>query len=133
MRHLLPLLWEKSGGICALCDKALEPIAAKVHIDHIVPRAAGGTNEVDNLQAVHKSCNSRKGNRPMAEVVERIRTTPPAHRSRPRSGKTTVIFTLSSELLDRVEDFQFNNRYANRSAALKALIRTGLDLYRDEP
>lgn len=127
-RRLLPVLWEKSGGICALCDKPLEPSPAKVHIDHVIPRVLGGTDDVDNLQAVHKSCNSRKGHRPLAEAIVRIRTTPVGHGSGLRPGQTLVAFHMPPDLLRRVEDFQFGNRIPSRGAAIRWMIDKGLEL-----
>ena len=42
---------------CGICR---EPMGLDISIDHIVPRAKGGGDELENLQAVHRSCNSRK-------------------------------------------------------------------------
>lgn len=37
--------------------------ATDLTVDHIVPKAAGGTNDPDNLQVLCRGCNSRKHNR----------------------------------------------------------------------
>jgi len=48
----------KSAGRCGICGK---PLGNDVHIDHIVPVAAGGLTELGNLQATHAACNLSKG------------------------------------------------------------------------
>jgi 5-methylcytosine-specific restriction endonuclease McrA len=58
--------------VCAICHTyidieapAFSPLA--VEVDHIVPRARGGSlYELDNLQLTHSRCNRKKGAR-MAE------------------------------------------------------------------
>ena len=49
---------ERDGYRCVYCsaDLRTEPLA----VDHKVPVSAGGTNEVNNLQATCRSCNARK-------------------------------------------------------------------------
>ena len=49
---------ERDGYRCVYCsaDLRTEPLA----IDHKVPVSAGGTNDVDNLQATCRTCNARK-------------------------------------------------------------------------
>lgn len=58
----------RDGWICQLpdCGKPIDPQLRKPHpmalaIDHILPRAAGGTDEDHNLQAAHALCNLQKG------------------------------------------------------------------------
>ena len=34
------------------------------HVDHVVPKAMGGGDELDNLVAACASCNQRKGSKP---------------------------------------------------------------------
>lgn len=49
-------VWERDNGICGICG---EPVAfgPKMHADHIIPRALGGTDDQSNLRATHAKCN----------------------------------------------------------------------------
>lgn len=49
----------RAGGRCQLCHTAERPL----HVDHIVPRSKGGSNELSNLQALCDVCNQGKSNR----------------------------------------------------------------------
>lgn len=55
-----PLLVQMQKGLCGLCGRVL-PEDMSVEVDHIVRVRNGGTSAIDNLQAVHRSCNQRKG------------------------------------------------------------------------
>lgn len=44
---------QRDGYVCWLCG---QPGADTV--DHVIPRARGGTDDDDNLRAAHLSCNS---------------------------------------------------------------------------
>lgn len=48
------------GRICHICS---EPILLtdKIHFDHIIPLAKGGTHTQDNVAPSHSRCNLRKG------------------------------------------------------------------------
>lgn len=48
---------------CSLCGQPLSPYEEHLHIDHIHPRSKGGTNDLHNLQVVHKTCNLRKSDK----------------------------------------------------------------------
>jgi 5-methylcytosine-specific restriction endonuclease McrA len=52
-------LWLKQGGRCALTGVPLEGVVP--HLDHIVPRAKGGSNAPDNQQWTHPAANRAKG------------------------------------------------------------------------
>ncbi|MCA1971248.1 MAG: HNH endonuclease [Caenispirillum sp.] len=53
------------GGICAVCGGP-----GATHVDHIVPRADGGTDDFSNLQLLHHGCHSAKT---LRETNERMR------------------------------------------------------------
>lgn len=52
------ILLKKQGGRCALCYHML---GDDIHMDHILPLKLGGPNTDNNIQLLHKKCNSRKG------------------------------------------------------------------------
>ncbi|MDX2208533.1 MAG: HNH endonuclease signature motif containing protein [Gemmatimonadales bacterium] len=56
------VLWEKSGGVCALCGRALLPADAEP--DHRIPSSNDGTDELGNLYLAHRTCNRSRGNLP---------------------------------------------------------------------
>ena len=62
-RSHAPALYGIQGGYCAGCSTHFEP--RHMEVDHIVARAKGGTDHIDNLQLLCGSCNRIKGNRGM--------------------------------------------------------------------
>ena len=46
----------RQGGRCTMCDTKLW----KFHVDHIKPLCEGGTNDLDNLQALCRECHESK-------------------------------------------------------------------------
>jgi 5-methylcytosine-specific restriction endonuclease McrA len=49
-----------TATVCHLCGQpftADDPAVA----DHVVPRGVGGSDDLTNLRAAHRSCNGRKG------------------------------------------------------------------------
>jgi len=56
-------LLEKWGRTCAYCGKQ----GVALQIEHLVPRARGGSNRVSNLTLACEPCNQAKGNRTAAE------------------------------------------------------------------
>ena len=67
------LVIASSGGVCALCGEPFKP-GERIHVDHIKPVIAGGTDELTNLRATHPACNMRRrylpdeGERPRSRV-----------------------------------------------------------------
>ncbi len=57
--RLMLALIERDGYHCQECG-SIENIT----IDHIVPLSRGGSDELNNLRLLCRSCNSRKGDRP---------------------------------------------------------------------
>lgn len=52
-------LWRR-GHYCGICSEPIDSID-EATVDHIVPRARGGSNREDNLQLAHADCNSERG------------------------------------------------------------------------
>ena len=51
---------ERAGGRCEYCGLSQEGQEATFHIDHVVPRAAGGPTTEENLALACVSCSLRK-------------------------------------------------------------------------
>lgn len=49
----------ESGGICPYCKMPVKRDEAT--LEHVKPRCKGGSNDDENLLAVHWSCNATKG------------------------------------------------------------------------
>jgi len=56
---------KKAGGRCALCGASKKETT--LHIDHILPRSRGGSNDESNLQVLCFQCNLGKGNKDTAD------------------------------------------------------------------
>lgn len=65
-------LFQACGGQCAGCLDVFRQIG-NMQIDHIIPVHLGGTNELDNLQLLCRSCNVKKGTGTMPQLIERLR------------------------------------------------------------
>lgn len=63
-------IYDKAEGCCQLCGRKLTPNT--MTIDHIIPFADGGSNELDNLQAVCQQCNQLKANIYPEQFFDRI-------------------------------------------------------------
>ena len=50
-------VFKRDGRFCQICGTD----EGEMHIDHVIPRKAGGTHDLDNLRVLCKSCNLRKG------------------------------------------------------------------------
>lgn len=61
--RLRRLIENRANGRCEYCRLAQEGQEATFHIDHIVPRAAGGPTIAENLALACVSCSLRKGAR----------------------------------------------------------------------
>lgn len=89
--ELKKMVYAKSGGICAICGQPSS--INNFNIDHWKPINQGGTNDLDNLRATHKSCNRLK-NDFIAEDFFSSMTTILAYQSRQNEEiARTVIHT----------------------------------------
>lgn len=52
-------LINRFGCVCGVCKKPIEKMK-DVTIDHIIPRARGGMDVLENMQLAHYACNIEK-------------------------------------------------------------------------
>ena len=65
-----PALYGEQAGDCKGCGHHFE--IRNLEVDHIVPKAHGGTDHKDNLQLLCGSCNRRKGTGSMTELTAKL-------------------------------------------------------------
>lgn len=63
LRKHAAFLAQRDGHLCMLCRRPLDYRTDPFHIDHIVPRSRGGSDDRANLCLSCPSCNLRKSNR----------------------------------------------------------------------
>ncbi|WP_461186313.1 HNH endonuclease [Trueperella pyogenes] len=59
---------DRYGTICVICRETIDlrlrwPDPGSFTIDHVLPRALGGSDAIGNLRPAHKKCNEQKGSR----------------------------------------------------------------------
>ena len=60
-------LYGEQGGYCNGCEAHFE--LRYFQVDHIIPRAKGGTDHISNLQLLCGPCNTLKGTKSQAELL----------------------------------------------------------------
>lgn len=65
------IVWERDQGTCGICDERIDP--ADFEVDHVIPLSRGGEESYANVQASHRTCNRRKGDRLMSELSDVVR------------------------------------------------------------
>jgi 5-methylcytosine-specific restriction endonuclease McrA len=60
-------IFERDGFKCHYCQKQLTRFSAT--LDHIQPVSRGGDNSFDNLITSCLHCNSRRGNKPVMDII----------------------------------------------------------------
>lgn len=58
---LRTIVLDRANGLCQ-CHHCTSTgrITIATEVDHIIPKAKGGTDDLDNLQAINSSCHQRK-------------------------------------------------------------------------
>ena len=70
-------LIERDGHNCHICKKPIFAVPSspvvKPHemtIDHVVPKAKGGTDDDSNLRLAHYGCNADRGTKKVSKVAQ---------------------------------------------------------------
>jgi 5-methylcytosine-specific restriction endonuclease McrA len=58
------------GWVCAICDREVRSTRDSWALDHVIPLADGGADEVDNLTVVHTRCHVDKTKADLARIAK---------------------------------------------------------------
>jgi hypothetical protein len=64
-------IYLRDGMACAYCGNTIED-GAKLTLDHLTPRSAGGNNKPANLITACHLCNSNRGDREVGEFISSV-------------------------------------------------------------
>jgi hypothetical protein len=113
----------RAGGRCEYCCMHQSLQGATFHVEHVVPRAAGGTSELDNLAWACPSCNLRKSDRLEAADGQSGTVVPLFHPRRDRwsehfawQGYSIIGLTAIGRATAMVLDFNHPRRLLVRQA-----------------
>lgn len=59
-KEIRKYIYDKADGRCELCGRKI--LLPEMTIDHVVPLAMGGRDEIENMQCVCRMCNQLKDN-----------------------------------------------------------------------
>lgn len=62
-RRLAPQVFARDGHRCCSCGRRPDDDDVDLTVDHVIPLASDGSDDLDNLQTLCRSCNSRKRDR----------------------------------------------------------------------
>jgi 5-methylcytosine-specific restriction endonuclease McrA len=69
-------VYQRDGYMCQYCPQPRRLPASELSYDHVVPRAAGGRTDWENITTACYPCNTRKGSRTCDEAGMWPRTKP---------------------------------------------------------
>lgn len=73
-KWVIDTLRARERGKCASCSKSFDELESEAQIDHIIPLAEGGFNDLVNLQLLCESCNKTKG-----KAIRRVNSSIPQY------------------------------------------------------
>ncbi|MCL5099991.1 MAG: HNH endonuclease [Candidatus Marsarchaeota archaeon] len=56
-------VFRRDNFTCQYCGR--KPPEVELEVDHVIPRALGGSNDISNLKTACRECNRGKGKKPL--------------------------------------------------------------------
>lgn len=119
--------WVLRDKRCVQCGKTPAEDGVKLHVDHKIPQAWGGTNDPDNLQALCSQCNEGKKNlyATYDEFADEIRKAANYDEPHKRMGELLKAFNgkpVPSDLMEIVaKSKQYQDDWQKRLRELREL------------
>ena len=76
--HMRLVLWKRQGRRCANPYCSTDEIRkAEIHLDHVIPKSRGGSDDISNRNALCGNCNLRKGSKAWGLFLDEERSKQP--------------------------------------------------------
>ena len=120
--------WVLRDQRCAQCGRTPVEDGVKLHVDHILPKDWGGTDEQENLQALCRECNEGKKNyfaslgADMSADLRKAATYDEVHRRIGEALKAAYPDAVRTDVLDRIANAkEFQDDWHKRARELRFL------------
>lgn len=93
-------VFKRDGFVCVYCGA--HPPDTLMEIDHVIPVAAGGGNEIDNLVTACVSCNRGKGAGELSSIPKSV--SEKADEEREREAQVRAYYEILQAKKDRIDE-----------------------------
>ncbi|WP_126975607.1 HNH endonuclease [Frigidibacter oleivorans] len=59
-----------ASGVCHICGDRINPVRERWEVEHVIPLALGGSDDVENMRPAHRACHAGKTRRDVGVIAK---------------------------------------------------------------